>query len=148
VSYTSANRDKRHWDRADVFDFIRHDAGHIAFGIGDHACAGMGLAGLEGVAVLGAPAERVERLELTVPPVCKRIFDRRFAPNSDLPGSDRAPLGQEWPSMTSFRTRYSPQSPGAEVDYRSLSELGHSIHGDPPEFHAETLVDRIGSFNR
>ena len=71
VSYASANRDERHWDDADVFDITRNSASQIAFGHGDHACAGMGLARLEGVAVLGALAERVERFELTAPPVRK-----------------------------------------------------------------------------
>jgi cytochrome P450 len=71
VSYASANRDERHWDEADVFDITRNSAGHVAFGFGDHACAGMGLARLEGAAVLGALVERVERLELTAPPIRK-----------------------------------------------------------------------------
>jgi cytochrome P450 len=71
VSYASANRDERHWDDADVFDIARNSAGQIAFGYGDHACAGMGLARLEGAAVLGALVERVERFELTAPPVRK-----------------------------------------------------------------------------
>jgi cytochrome P450 len=71
VSYASANRDERHWDEADVFDITRNSAGQIAFGYGDHACAGMGLARLEGAAVLEALVERVERFELTAPPVRK-----------------------------------------------------------------------------
>jgi cytochrome P450 len=71
VSYASANRDERHWDHADTFDITRNSAGQIAFGYGDHACAGMGLARLEGAAVLGALVERVERFELTAPPVRK-----------------------------------------------------------------------------
>jgi cytochrome P450 len=71
VSYASANRDERHWDDADVFDITRNSAGQIAFGYGEHACAGMGLARLEGAAVLGALVERVERFELTAPPVRK-----------------------------------------------------------------------------
>ena len=71
VSYASANRDERQWDDPDVFDITRNSAGHVAFGYGDHACAGMGLARLEGAAVLGALVERVERFELTAPPVRK-----------------------------------------------------------------------------
>jgi cytochrome P450 len=71
VSYASANRDERHWDDADVFDITRNSAGHVAFGYGDHACAGMGLARLEGAAVLEALVERVERFELTAPPIRK-----------------------------------------------------------------------------
>jgi cytochrome P450 len=71
ISYASANRDERQWDDADVFDITRNSAGHIAFGYGDHACAGMGLARLEGAAVLGALVERVERFELSGPPIRK-----------------------------------------------------------------------------
>jgi len=71
ISYASANRDERQWDDADVFDITRNSAGHIAFGYGDHACAGMGLARLEGAAVLGALVERVERFELSAPPIRK-----------------------------------------------------------------------------
>jgi cytochrome P450 len=71
VSYASANRDERRWDDADVFDITRDSAGQIAFGYGDHACAGMGLARLEGAAVLGALVERVEAFELRAPPVRK-----------------------------------------------------------------------------
>ena len=71
VSYASANRDERHWDNSDVFDITRNSAGHVAFGYGEHACAGMGLARLEGAAVLGALLERVERFELMSPPVRK-----------------------------------------------------------------------------
>lgn len=71
VSYASANRDERQWDDADIFAITRNSAGHVAFGHGAHACAGMGLARLEGAAVLGALVERVERFELTSPPVRK-----------------------------------------------------------------------------
>jgi cytochrome P450 len=71
VSYASANRDERHWDNADTFDITRNSAGQIAFGYGDHACAGMGLARLEGAAVLGALVERIDRFELAGPPVRK-----------------------------------------------------------------------------
>ena len=64
VSYASANRDERQWDRPDEFDITRDSAAHVAFGHGEHACAGMGLARLEGAAVLGALVERAARLEL------------------------------------------------------------------------------------
>lgn len=71
ISYASANRDERHWDDPDTFDITRNSAAHVAFGYGEHACAGMGLARLEGAAVLGALIERVESFELTGPPVRK-----------------------------------------------------------------------------
>ena len=55
-----------------MFDIGRGSAGHVAFGHGEHACVGMGLARLEGAAVLAALAERVDRIELAGPPVRKR----------------------------------------------------------------------------
>jgi cytochrome P450 len=97
INYASANRDERHWDRAGEFDITRNSAGQIAFGYGDHACAGMGLARLEGAAVLGALVERVQRFELTAPPIRKlNNLIRSFAalPTAIVPvaaenGSDR-----------------------------------------------------------
>ena len=71
VSYASANRDERHWDDPERFDIERPNASHVAFGFGEHACAGMGLARLEATAVLTALARRVERFELDGPPFRK-----------------------------------------------------------------------------
>jgi cytochrome P450 len=71
VSFASANRDERRWDDPDRFDITRNSAGHVGFGHGVHACVGMGLARLEGAAVLSALAERVERFELTAPAIRK-----------------------------------------------------------------------------
>jgi cytochrome P450 len=68
LSYASANRDERHWDRADEFDISRESADQLAFGHGEHACVGMGLARLEGAAILSALVARVERIELTGAP--------------------------------------------------------------------------------
>ena len=59
LSYASANRDERHWDDPERFDIERPNASHVAFGFGEHACAGMGLARLEATAVLTALARRV-----------------------------------------------------------------------------------------
>jgi cytochrome P450 len=72
VSFASANRDERRWDEPDRFDITRESAGQLAFGHGEHACVGMGLARLEGAAVLGALVERVGEIELDGPPVRKR----------------------------------------------------------------------------
>jgi cytochrome P450 len=69
ASFASANRDERRWDAPDAFDITRDSAGHLGFGYGRHACVGMGLARLEGEAVLSALLERVERFELSGPPV-------------------------------------------------------------------------------
>jgi cytochrome P450 len=45
--FGSANRDPRHWDRADELDVFRNPAGHVAFGHGIHHCLGAALARLE-----------------------------------------------------------------------------------------------------
>ncbi len=71
VSYASANRDERFWDDPERFDVGRPNAAHVAFGYGEHACAGMGLARLEATEVLAALARRVERIELAGTPVRK-----------------------------------------------------------------------------
>ncbi len=65
--FGSANRDKRRWDRADEFDITRESAVHLGFGHGIHACAGMGLARLEGHAVHSALAARVAQFKLGSP---------------------------------------------------------------------------------
>ena len=64
VLFASANRDERKWERPDTFDVTRNTSGHLGFGYGIHLCAGASLARLEGQAVLGALARRVERFEL------------------------------------------------------------------------------------
>lgn len=71
VSFASANRDERRWAEPERFDIGRESAGQLAFGHGEHACVGMGLARLEMAAVLGALAARVERIELAGVPVRK-----------------------------------------------------------------------------
>jgi len=67
VMYASANRDERRWEGADDFDITREVSSHLGFGYGVHACAGMGLARLEGNAVLSSLARKVERLEVGTP---------------------------------------------------------------------------------
>jgi cytochrome P450 len=71
VSFASANRDEQRWDLPEVFDITRNSSGHVGFGYGVHACAGMGLARLEGAALLSALVERVERFEVTGTPIRK-----------------------------------------------------------------------------
>jgi cytochrome P450 len=72
VSFASANRDERRWADPERFDITRESAGQLAFGYGEHACVGMGLARLEGAAVLAALVERVRTIDLAGPPVRKR----------------------------------------------------------------------------
>ncbi len=64
VLFASANRDERKWENADTFDVTRNTSGHLGFGYGIHLCAGASLARLEGQAILGALARRVEQFEL------------------------------------------------------------------------------------
>jgi cytochrome P450 len=64
VLFASANRDERKWEHADTFDVTRNTSGHLGFGYGIHLCAGASLARLEGQAILGALARRVERFDL------------------------------------------------------------------------------------
>lgn len=63
--FASANRDHRHFERADTFDITRHNAvEHIGFGSGPHACAGQGLARLLSHAVLKALIAQVDTIEI------------------------------------------------------------------------------------
>jgi cytochrome P450 len=75
VSYAAANRDERRFPDPDCFDVTRpNSAGHLAFGAGNHACAGQSLAKLEAHAVLKALARRVGRFALAGPPV-RRLYN-------------------------------------------------------------------------
>jgi cytochrome P450 len=69
VSYAAANRDERHFEDPERFDIRRNRVDHLAFGFGNHGCAGQGLARLEAHAVFKALASRVSRFELAGPPV-------------------------------------------------------------------------------
>ncbi|MEY2397961.1 MAG: hypothetical protein QOJ00_1135, partial [Actinomycetota bacterium] len=71
VSFASANRDERKWHDPERFDITRESAAQLAFGHGEHACIGMGLARLEGAALLSALLERAGSIELDGPPVRK-----------------------------------------------------------------------------
>ena len=64
VSYAAANRDERHFPDPDRFDIRRSPSDHLAFGHGNHGCAGQGLARLEAHAVFRALAQHVVRFEL------------------------------------------------------------------------------------
>ncbi|GAB3922079.1 cytochrome P450 [Kribbella albertanoniae] len=61
--YGSANRDERKYAEPDRFDIARRPSDHLAFGRGEHACAGMNLARLEMTAVLDALLDRVTGLD-------------------------------------------------------------------------------------
>jgi 4-methoxybenzoate monooxygenase (O-demethylating) len=63
----AANRDPRHWERADDYDIGRRTVGHVGFGSGIHQCVGQLLARLEGECVLAALARKVAAIEITGP---------------------------------------------------------------------------------
>jgi cytochrome P450 len=68
VSYASANRDERHFETPDRFDVLRKETDHLGFGLGNHSCAGQGLARLEGHAVFTELAKVARGFELTGEP--------------------------------------------------------------------------------
>jgi 4-methoxybenzoate monooxygenase (O-demethylating) len=72
----AANRDLRQWTDPDRYDIARRPAGHVAFGVGVHACVGQMIARLEGELILQAVAARVSRIELAGTP--------RRRPNNSL----------------------------------------------------------------
>lgn len=59
----SANRDERHFERADDFDAERRENRHLAFGFGSHFCLGSNLARLETRVALEVLLERTHALE-------------------------------------------------------------------------------------
>ncbi len=60
----SANRDERHYPEADRFDLRRKNDDHLAFGFGEHFCAGSHLALLEARVALNALLDRLPNLRL------------------------------------------------------------------------------------
>jgi cytochrome P450 len=81
----SANRDERRWGPdADRYVITRRPVGHVAFGHGLHVCIGQFISRLEGELVLGALAERADRLELAGDPEPKL--------NNTLKGWARLPV--------------------------------------------------------
>ncbi|MFG2469736.1 cytochrome P450 [Streptomyces canus] len=71
LSWASANRDERKWERPEEFLVRRNPVDHVGFGYGVHGCAGQGLARLEAQAVLGALVRRASSIELAGEPVRK-----------------------------------------------------------------------------
>jgi cytochrome P450 len=60
----SANRDERHYAEPDRFDLHRKNDDHLAFGFGEHFCAGSHLALLEARIALNALLDRLPNLRL------------------------------------------------------------------------------------
>lgn len=85
ILFASGNRDPLYWERPAEFDVTRANAAdHLAFGKGEHSCAGQGLAKLEITALLEAMVRHVDRIEMTAEPV------RRL--NNSLRGLAELPL--------------------------------------------------------
>jgi 4-methoxybenzoate monooxygenase (O-demethylating) len=68
----AANRDPRHWERAEAFDITRSASGHVGFGFGIHQCLGQMVARLEAEAVLDALVARVAEIR-SAGPVERRL---------------------------------------------------------------------------
>lgn len=68
LSYPSANRDERVFERAMEFDVTRSPNRHLAFGFGVHHCLGAMLARLELRVLLEELLDRVASIELAGPP--------------------------------------------------------------------------------
>ncbi|OZM81328.1 cytochrome P450 [Pseudonocardia sp. MH-G8] len=68
VIYAAANRDERVFERPDDFDVTRSNAvQQLGFGVGEHGCAGQGLARMETESLLAALARDVTRFRLGAP---------------------------------------------------------------------------------
>lgn len=65
----AANRDPRHWERAEEFDITRSASGHVGFGFGIHQCLGQMVARMEAEAVLDAMIPRIAEIRLAGEPV-------------------------------------------------------------------------------
>ena len=83
IGIGAANRDPHQFPDAERFDVARKPNRHIAFGQGDHACAGMNVARLEARIALGRLLARFPRLEMTGQP--RRDRRIRFRGLRNLP---------------------------------------------------------------
>ncbi len=79
----AANRDPAQFPDPDRFDIARRPNRHLAFGHGDHACAGMNVARMEARIAVGQLLRRFPRLAPAAPPVRDRRV--RFRGFSRLP---------------------------------------------------------------
>jgi cytochrome P450 len=74
ISFASANRDERHWDRPEAFDVLRPKTRHLAFGMGHHFCLGVWMSRTQ-VAAVALPTllHRLPdlRLDLDQPPAIR-----------------------------------------------------------------------------
>lgn len=80
----AANLDPAQWQDPARFDIGRKSTGHLAFGVGIHACVGQNVARAEGEAVLQALARRAGSLE--------PAGAARWRPNNAIRALDSLPL--------------------------------------------------------
>lgn len=73
VAIGSANRDETRFDQPDVFDIERKTDDHIAFGFGQHFCAGSHLARLEARVAVRTLIERLPNLRLDPAEECHMV---------------------------------------------------------------------------
>ena len=79
IGIGAANRDPAQFPDAERFDVGRKPNRHIAFGQGDHACAGMNVARLEARVAIGRLVARFPKLALAgVPERDRRVRFRGF----------------------------------------------------------------------
>ena len=84
---SAANRDDRHFERADELDITRHRRDHIAFGFGQHQCLGQPLARAEIHVALSVLTQRLPQLRLAVP-----FDDLQFRVQAAVHGVDALPV--------------------------------------------------------
>jgi cytochrome P450 len=80
----AANLDPEQWENADTFDIGRRASGHLAFGVGIHACVGQNIARAEGDALFTALARRVRSIT--------PAGDAVWRPNNAIHALDQLPL--------------------------------------------------------
>lgn len=80
----SANRDPAKFPDPDRFDISRDTRGHLALGVGVHACVGQVIARAEGKAILRAIAGQVASIDFAGKP--------QWRPNNSMRALDRLPL--------------------------------------------------------
>lgn len=69
ILFSSANRDKSVFKKADDFDITRKNSNHLGFGHGILACMGMHLAQMEMISLLRAMMPRVRRIQTDDPEI-------------------------------------------------------------------------------
>jgi cytochrome P450 len=85
VALGSANRDERFFPEPARFDFRRNAREHVAFGFGEHFCAGSHLARLEARIALDALLDQLPNLRLADEAGDARVVGLAFRSPNKLP---------------------------------------------------------------